>query len=120
MQRPASNRAWCDRWDELSERLLVELAQPQCEIAKVSALIQERRRLTTAFPVNQPGDPVVSEEEEELWLERALDRETRLASLAVSVRERLGQSLTSLKAGRTVRTRFDHAEAKPRVFNTQV
>lgn len=120
MPRPASNRAWCVRWDELSTGLLEELEKPDCDVARVTELIRERRRLTTARPVNRPGDPVVSEEEQRLWLERSLAREGRLAELAREVRDRVGRSLTSLDAGKSVRRRFGSQDSPPRVFSTQV
>ena len=120
MQRPASNRAWCERWDSLSQELLDELRQPNCRVDKVSELVRERRRLTTAHPVNGVGDPVVPIDEQRRWLKQSLERESRLAQLAVEVKEGLSRSLISLRAGRAVRTRFDSTEAVPRVINTQV
>lgn len=120
MPRPASNRAWCLRWDELSTDLLEELEKPDCDVARVTELIRERRRLTTAHPVNRPGDPVVPEAEQRVWLERSLEREGRLAELAREVKSRVGRSLTSLDAGRSVRRRFSTDESSPRVFSTRV
>lgn len=120
MPRPASNRAWCRRWDELSTELLEELKKAECDVERVTELVRERRRLTTAQPVNQPGDPIVPEEEQRVWLERSLERESRLADLASEVKERIGRSLTSLKAGRAVRDRFDYGESEPRVFSTRM
>ena len=120
MPRPASNRAWCQRWDELSTALLEELEKPDCDVARVTELVRERRRLTTAQPVNRPGDPVVPEDEQRAWLERSLDREKRLATLAEEVKDRVARSLISLGAGRTVRRRFSSEEDAPRVFSTRV
>lgn len=120
MPRPASNRAWCQRWDELTAQLLEELGRPDCDVAAVTELIHERRRLTTAQPLNQPGDPVVTEPEQRAWLERSLAREGQLALLAGEVKDRVARSLTSLKAGRAVRDRFDKSESEPRVFSTRM
>jgi hypothetical protein len=120
MPRPASNRGWCDRWDELSTLLLEELEKPDCNVSRVTELVRERRRLTTADPVNGPGEVLVSEEEQRVWLERSLRREDRVAALAEQVKERVGRSLASLKAGRAVRDRFDRNEAAPRVFSTRM
>lgn len=120
MPRPASNRAWCQRWDELSSLLLDELGKQDCDVTRVTELIRQRRRLTTHCPAGGPEDPVVPEQEQMEWLKRSLEREGRLAELALEVRERLGRSLTSLEAGRAVRSRFESDDAKPRVFSTRV
>lgn len=120
MQRPASNQAWCNRWDELSEELVQELSRPRCDTSRVSELVRERRRLTTAQPRNQKGDPVVTIEEQRAWLERSLERENRLAELAMQVRDSLGLAMISLKAGKAVRGRFGALERRPRVFSAQM
>lgn len=118
--RPASNRDWCKKWDRLSTELVAELEKPDCEVERVIELIRERRRLTTANPTPLPGDPVVPEEEQRAWLERALERERTVSELAREVQDRIGRSLVSLRAGRRVRDRFDAAEARPKVFSTRV
>ncbi|MBX2811622.1 MAG: hypothetical protein KTR25_07425 [Myxococcales bacterium] len=120
MQRPASNRAWCSRWDELSSALEQELGRPKVDVTIVSDLLRERRRLTTAQPFNRKGDPVVPIDEQRLWLQRALEREDRLAQLANQVLDGLGRAIVSLRAGKAVRTRFASAERKPRVFSTHM
>jgi len=118
--RPASNRAWCIRWDELSTALLEELQNPDCDVNRVADLIRERRRLTTARPVNRPGEPEISEEDQVRWLERSLQREAMLADLAREVKDRVVRSMASLEAGQKVRHRFGSAEAKPRMFSTRI
>lgn len=120
MQRPASNRAWCRRWDELSTRLLEELQKPECDIERVTELVRERRRLTTAGPVNRPGELEVPEDEQRQWLHESLERERLVAEQANEVRDRIGRSLTSIRAGRAVRSRFGDSETKPRVFSTRL
>lgn len=118
--RPASNRRWRERWDELSSALVEELERPDCDVGRVTELVRDRRRLTTAAPTNQPGDPLISEDEERAWLERALDRERVVSELAHRVQDRIERSLISLKAGRRVRDHFDDGEARPKVFSTRL
>ena len=120
MARPASNRGWCVRWDELSVELLEELEKPDCNVAQVRALIRERRILTTASPVHRPGESPVPEDEQREWLRRSLEREERIVRLAEEVKGRLGKSVVSLQAGRAVRSRFNTAETRPRVFSTRL
>ncbi len=121
MSRPASNRTWCVRWDELSNALARELSAADCDVARVTELVQERRRLTTAHPVLAPGDRPVPEDEQRRWLEASLAREGELARLAEEVRERVGRSLSSLDAGRAVRRCFEtEGGPEPRVFSTRV
>lgn len=118
--RPASNRDWCEQWDISTNQLIEELSKPDCDVDRVVEIIAVRRRLTTASPISSTGSALVSEEEQHRWLVRALDREQRVSSLALEVKDRLGRSLVSLQSGRQVRRRFNEVEALPRVFSTQV
>ncbi len=121
MQRPASNRAWCVRWDELSSLLLEELKKPDCDVDQVKELVASRRRLTMANPVNTETEPALSEEAQRAWLLKAQARERDIEELARTVQERVARSILSNKAGRTVRQHFKNAAETPvRVFNAQV